>query len=295
MSAKLIPGNSREAIYEVKKIANEYEKLVMITVFFDNANFLLTKYYPLSNGVYLILEFENEKELHIEGANCGYGGEGPHATIDILSLFNVDKEEVKKYIFYCDSVQLSVDDGEILPIRLGESILFFPEVRYWRNNKSFQNKINRDKNLQIDLVKNKVVFYNPQRHCWRGFLNLISYMDCTEFEYYVGENSPLEGYLRLKTELRVGIYKPDIKGTTHVNLVLYGKKFKVACMIDREQEIQVIDSIHLALTGKGLFASEGYKLLIGRRINVMYLLKMLVKWGNKEQEIHEIIKVNKND
>lgn len=278
----LIKGNSSGVIAQVRVIKEETPllKIKKVTVFFDNANFFLTEYRPLSNGVYLIVEFENGNQLHIEGANCGYYGDGPRASVEILSMFGLDKHKIEMWIYNFDAVQLFVEEDTIVSKKVRIPLLFYPSIRFDEENKSLRNKIRNGKDISVDLVERKIIFYNPQRHCWKGFLNLLSYIECNTMEYYIGDNSPLEGYLRLERRMS-NLDDPDVKGINHVNLVLKGKDIKIICFIDRRHEIQVIDSVYLALTGETLFPGERYCLL-SKKNRVLELLLKVMK-GKKEE------------
>ena len=288
---KLITGSFFFKKEEAKELVQEYASLSKVTVFFDNSNFLLTKYRPLSNGVHLILEFEDKRELHIENSNCGYYGNGPRATVDILGAFGLGKckSEVENLVCKYDALQFSVENNQVIPGTIYVPLLFYSGIRYNISDKSLRNKIVLDRNVSIDLVKRKVMFYNPQRHSWKGFLNLLGYMDEIEIEYYIGENSPLEGYLYLEKDFRQGFATPDISGVNHVNLIIHGANFDVVCLVDKRCEVQVIDSVYLALTGENLFVSEQYNVLLKRESRITKLLK---PHRTKEKDFHAIMKVD---
>ena len=63
MDRILIEGDSRQALKRLQVMKENSWKLNYAAVFFDNANFLITKYHPLSEGVHLILELEDETEI----------------------------------------------------------------------------------------------------------------------------------------------------------------------------------------------------------------------------------------
>lgn len=246
---------------EIESVQKEYSVLSNVTIFFHNENFLITKYKPLSNDVRMILEFKDGGQLHIEGTNCGYGGMGPDASVVVLRMFGMNRTEMERLIFYYDALQFKVTDGKAVSGSVKMPMLFYPDFRFKSNDDSFKNMIMTTKNVSVDLVNGKVIFYNPQRNCWNGFLSLLSYAGRIEMEYFIGDNSPLAGGFRVKKQ-KPGRNVPDSTGTEHVNLILHGDKFSVVCLIDREDEIHVIDSVYLALTGRHLFKSERYDILV---------------------------------
>lgn len=258
----LIEGSSGGMIEKLKvKKKNEWV-LKYVTAFFDNANFLITKYKPLTNGVYLILELDDQTEIHLEGANCGYYGEGPRTMLAVLKLFGIEGAVIERLIFGNDAVKFEVEENQVQWNTVDTSFLFYPKIRERETDKSQYNKICSDGNVSVDLEQGRVRFYNPQRNCWVGMINLINYMDNIEFEYYIGKNSPLDNglYLDEETKRRLGIRSRniDLVGVEHVNLILSGSNFSIACLIDRKDEIYVIESIYFSLTKKRLFDNMSY-------------------------------------
>ena len=276
-NALLLDGSSNKVFRKFREVKEEYHNLIRVTVFFENANFFMTDYHPLSNGVYLILEFEDGEQLHIEGANCGYRGEGPNTTVDILVEIGLDRAEVEELVFVHDALRFSVSDNEIVRETIDTSYIFYTRTRYMENDKSMKNKIIVSDNVSIDLENSKVTFYNPQRECFKGFMNLLSYLEKPMMEYYIGENSPLEDYLYLDKDIlrrmRRNFKTRDIENIDHVNLMICGLNFRVVCFIDRDYEIQVIDAVHLILNGKGLFETERYNLLPKKRWDIKDIFK----------------------
>lgn len=275
MEKILIEGSSDQVQTLLKEQIREGWKLRYVTVFFLNTNFLITKYKPKTNGVHLILELEDQTEIHVEAANCGYGGQGPHATIDALELFGLDGEEARKLVFYHDAVYFEVRNGKILAGTINTYFLFYPSIRE-KEEPSLYNRIKNDSNVSAELEKGRVLIYNPQRTCWNGFLNLISYMNDIEMAYYLGNHSPLENQIHFGHETRYALMHhkgADVIGIKHVNLLLSGSNFRIACAIDREYELEVIEAVYLALTGKCLFPNEAYDPLRSRRSLLLKALK----------------------
>lgn len=291
MEKILITGSSHTVSGQVAEIKEGCGRLKHVTIFFENYNFIIKKYKLLSNAVHMILKFE-EKEVQIESANCGYGGGGPNASVSVLTMLGLKKDCAERLIFYNDAVDFAVNGDEIGEI--DTSLLFFPDIRQRKSDKSLNNKIEHNKNISVDLEKKHVRIYNPQRTCWIGFLNLLSYMEDIRMEYYIGKNSPLESGLYIgkgfDKELGFGIDRPDVKGTEHVNLCLSGSNFKVACLIDKEYEVQVIEAAYLALTGTCLFACGRYQLQFDRKHAIKEILGVLFQ---REQEIHDVITITK--
>ena len=291
MEKILITDNSYSVASRVKEIQEDCGDLKHVTLFFERRNFILKKYHLLSSGVHMVLEFE-EKEVQIESANCGYCGGGPTASVEVLTMLGLEKRIVEELVFCYDALDFDVNNRVIGNV--DTSLLFYPATKYDERDKSFYNKIEISSDISIDLEKRKVWVYNPQRNFWNGFLNLLSYMDDIQMEYYIGPNSPLEGGVCIgngfNRELKWGPDKPDIKGTEHVNLCLTGSNFTIVCFIDREYEKLVIDAIYLSLTGESLFLETSYAKELGRGTIFRELFRLL---RTKKQEIYNVISIDK--
>lgn len=198
-----------------------------------------------------------------------------------------------RLIFYNDAVSFGVLEGCILYHTIDTSYLFYPLVRYSENEKRLCNKILEDRNVSVKIVDREVQIYNPQRRCWKGFLKLLSYMEHIEMEYYIGDNSPLEGGLYLGkvffADSRIGYDKLDITGIEHVNLLLEGSNFRVVCFIDRACENEVIESVYLALTGKRLFGSDSIEQVIIKK--KLKIKNLLVVWCKDVKEKYDSINI----
>ena len=239
---------------QMKACIGECGNLKRATVFFNQYNFLITSYDLMSTWVHMVLEFEN-REVQIESANCGYSGTGPHTAVDVLVFCGLDKKQIEPIIFGNTALSFYVNDGQIYYI--GTEQMFYagnPPRCY--TGMALRNQIYQNQNVDIKLSEKKVRLYNPQRTNWMGFMNLLNYMQDIQMEYYIGDNSPLDGGLRVEEQFRNKFINStsemDTRGTTQVNLFLHGSNFSISCCIDREYEVEVIETVYLALTGKKL-------------------------------------------
>lgn len=274
---------------QVKAIKEECGKLRHVSVFFERRNFIIKNYHVLSGYVHMILEFD-KKEVQIESANCGYYGAGPIASVEVLAMLGLNKEMMEFLIYKNHALDFDVDGQN--PYNIDTSSLFYSSVEPNKGNTSIKNRIECNQNISIDMERRKIRIYNPQRTCWRGFLNLLSYMENIRMEYYIGLNNPLEGGLYIgkgfDRELRLAVDKPDIRGTDHVNLCLFGSNFSVVCLIDKEDEVPVIEATYLALTGTRLFTDEKYPLYLHKKLSIGEVVRIL---KNKNQEFYDRIEI----
>lgn len=258
MEKILIEGSSYEVKTQVEKYMESAGQLTHVTVFFDNYNFLLTQYELLSPFVHMVLEFEN-LEMQIESVNCGYAGSGPNAAVRIMELAGISRDYAETLFFANRALDFEVWEGTVGKINT-YCLFYTPGPTNYYKESELENKIVCDGNVEVILNEKKVRLYNPQRTNWRGFINLLAYVDNLKMEYYIGENSPLDRGLYFGGDfgdvLRGRGNSLDIKGAEHSNLYLHGDNFNIACFIDRRYEIQVIEAVYLALTGKRLFKRQ---------------------------------------
>lgn len=284
MKKVLIEGNSDTVVEQVKKCLDGDSKLKHVTVFYDPNNFLLTNYKLLSPWVHMVLEFENQ-EIQIEEINCGYKGSGPGASVDLMESLGLSRKQMQLLVFGNTALAFSVNQDVIY--NLNTDLLFYQQQPVCYKEGALRNKIQINDNVDVSLDERLVRLYNPQRTNWMGFLNLLSYMENIQMEYYIGKNSPLDSGIYVGggdgSGFRKGMGNVDLEGTIHSNLYLTGDNFSVSCLIDREYEVEVIEAVYLALTGK--------KLSI-RTSNREEGWFRKVFHSSKEQEIYERILIN---
>lgn len=253
MKKILIAGSSDTVMKQMEKHIDECGKLKKVTIFFNQYNFLITSYDLMSTWVHMILEFEN-REVQIESANCGYSGAGPNAAVDVLELCGLKRKQIEPIILGNTALSFSVTDGKMHNIGT-EQRFYDVSSPVCYTDMELKNQIQQNENVDIKLSEKKVRLYNPQRTNWIGFMNLLNYMKDIQMEYYIGNNSPLDGGLRVDERFQNKFTRTseiDTKGTTQVNLFLHGSNFSISCCIDREYEVEVIEAVYLALTGQKL-------------------------------------------
>lgn len=251
---RLIKDSSDKALEIIRGLKDKYTGLCRVTVFFESTNFLTTHDKILSENIHLILDFLDGKELQIESASCGCGGLRPDTTLAILEVFGVKDKRLSDLIRTHDAVAFGVSPGGNIQYEtLDLTAIFLPSMRCRHKDPTSENMIVLDRNVDVSLTNKKVLMYNPQRNNWKGMLNLSGFIKNMEFEYYIGNNSPLENRYYIGERFNRGLHRgpdrPDIDGAEHVNLLLRGSNFRIACLIDRQYEREVIESAFLALTG----------------------------------------------
>lgn len=281
----MIAGSSDTVMGQMEQHIDENDKLKKVTIFFNPYNFLITSYDLMSTWVHMILEFEN-KEVQIESANCGYGGAGPNTAVSVLEFCGVKKELIEPIIFGNTALSFLVTNGKVHHIRT-EQRFYDVNASNCCTNQELKNQIHQNENVDIKLSEKKVRLYNPQRTNWMGFMNLLNYMEDIQMEYYIGDDSPLDDGLRVDEQFQNKFTRSsgrDTRGTTQANLFLHGSNFSISCCIDREYEVEVIETVYLALTGQKLKIQEN-KQSFRERIRSFF-------YGEKKKEIYGSITIN---
>jgi hypothetical protein len=252
----VIRGSSSHCKEEFPKVKHRLSKIKKVTVFFDNDNFLITDLYPKTENVHLIIEDTEENQLHIEGANCGYDGEGPRTTMWILKEFGIPEEQTEKLLFFNQGLTFQVDlNGNIIDSSVNCEYLISSSF-----DKRPYGKIRKDPTSEIDLTRRTIRLFNPQFNCFDGLLYAIHKMELYQLEYYIGRQSPIDNAYRFQidhTPLK-WMSRKDKKeyhfdsGLTHVNLAFRGKRFRVFCVISKDYEVQTIIGLFQSLVGENL-------------------------------------------
>lgn len=240
----LIQGTTDEILKKYKDYVKKGDELIKATAFFLQENFIITKYIPLSSRVNLILEFKDGKELHIESASCGYVGSGPKATLDILSYFYSDlKEALKKYILNnpLPAYSFSFKNNEIFDV--SNEYIFNIPTQAKENDIKF--KIVKDVNVSMDFQNRSLILYNPQRHCYRGLINLLGYLSDVRISYCLGLDEGIEVAYKIKPSNTKAKDRRDIYNTSHVCLKIESKELNIMCYVEEKYEKVFIESILL--------------------------------------------------
>lgn len=280
----MIEGSTDTVISQMEQYISSSGKLKSVTVFFDNCNFLITKYELLSPSVHMVLEFE-KREIQIEGINCGYVGGGPNTSIRLMKKLGLPKQQIEPLFHGNRAISFAVDGEEIYNLCTYQ--LFCEKQPCSLKNELVTNCIRLTNDVSVLLDEKLVRLYNPQRTNWRGFINLMGYMKNIQMEYYIGNSSPLDGRIYLGTgafgTFRQGMDNVDLDGIQHCNLYLSGDNFNISCLIDRNCEKEVIEAVYLTLTGKIL--------RLDKKISKYDWIRKIFHRAPKT-EIHERIKVD---
>lgn len=273
MRNKVIMGTSKEVMESLNDIYDDFKEIKKITTYFDKVNFLLDEYFVEDTSVDMILENFDGEILYVSGFNCGYLGEYPRATQELLIRIGFSEEESYKLILN-EALKIEFrDKGNLDTVKISTDCIFKREEKYSKTEIAF--KYLGYKNVQFDIVNRKIYILNPQEGSLIGVLALINLIKVYEVEYYIGEKSKLENYLRVEELFRE--YDDKARG---VNLIVRGDKFDIVCFINIDSQIDVISTIYYEIFKESIFNnfySKSSFLLTYKKLGIIGAIFLLVK------------------
>lgn len=147
--------------------------------------------------------------------------------------------------------------------------------------------IEEDKYIFVDLNNSYIRMYNPQKNNLVGFLKLLISIKPRKILFYLGDNSPLENYYR-EPEKHQYIYNDDkrriLDGAKAVNLVIYGKLYKLCCLVNKDDILDLVNIISLAINKEEIYFSPKYECL-KREGNIIKYIKNIRKIKTLKNEV----------
>lgn len=271
----IITGSSNKAMESLNEFYFDFKEIKKLTTYLDKVNFLLDEYQIEDTSVDMILENFDGTIIYVSGLNCGYWGEGPRTTQNLLMKIGFTEEESHKLVLN-EALKIEFrDKGNLDTIKISTDCIFKSEEKYSETEIAF--KYLGYKNIKFDIVNRKIYILNPQEGSLIGLLALINLIKVYEVEYYIGEKSKLEKHLRVEELFRE--YDNKARG---VNLIVRGDKFDIVCFINIDSQIDVISTIYSEIFKESFFRSfysESNFVLtdknIGRIRSIFLLLKGL--------------------
>lgn len=241
-------ASSNGAVTFFKEHADEFLPVHKFTSFFDNENFLLTPYTISNRAVHTIIENFQGDLLEFSGLLCGYGGQGPHATAEVLQMLGVEKTSAERLIWN-NGIQIEFHSSGLgSPYSVNTETIFNGRVRH----REFIG-LNLDKFSICNPITRNVYLINPEINNFNGLLNCLHVMKPVEFEYLIGERKGLLKFSNIPelTEKTVPSAYPT--GTDGVNLIIRGQNFDVHCFIDSLFLRGTLNAVYLYLKKEPLF------------------------------------------
>lgn len=241
----MVLTNYEKNIGAVKFFEENYDSfkpLKNLIVYFNNENLILSKYTPVSESIYMIIENQNGDEMHIENVISGYGGTGSNYLAEILEIIGIKKNLARKYMTF-DGLNIIFDQNGMVKNVKEESYF---SSRY-KNKNCFLNQ-----DIQVYITEKKIYINNPQKYNIKNLFNLLSINETVKINASIGINNELLEKINSKN---IFYFKKKDK---LANCIIKGEKFDIILFINKEDEFSIINTIFMYLYGSSLITYDEY-------------------------------------
>lgn len=179
----MLPIWISKAELEEKARANHIEK---ITVMYQPENYLFFNYPNDEDMSNVLVAEDREGNIYFsEGFTCGYDGEGPSATENILRALDMDFDDVNK-LKYSNGFRACFDEnGTYLK---GKSTVGMP----------FDSRISEKRSIRYissrmiaNLEKKQLYFMDTSGDAMLSLIKTLSILDINEIQIYIGQENHL--------------------------------------------------------------------------------------------------------
>ena len=250
MEDLIFEGNSEASLKFFEENYKRMGRIVAITSFFNNSNFLLTKYSVKSDGIHTIIEYEDGSTMQLAGLNCGYGGTGPSATEKMLIILGVNAKTAYRWKFQT-GLQISFDESGVVS-KVDTTIFFANPESGSAKQASMQCPIGNE--TVVQLRERAVYMVNPMRYNPAGYVHCLDAMEPIRVDYAFG-GEPVEE-TAFSSEDFYG-HRSWVNRTLEVedrnlpmNFLIYGKRFDMICFIPQALLPRLVEDTHFWLCGK---------------------------------------------
>jgi len=203
MAVKVCDLGSDSSANYFKKIYNSFQPATKFICFQDNENFLFSDYQLQNQYINAIIENDKGDQIQFESLNCGYGGEGPSATAQVLEKIGIDKELAAEWMHYPGlSISFPYKDGN----HVRANVLFVHSTDELNSQKFKLNQCSL-----VNVVSRKIYTINPQIYNFQGLLNLLDVMQPTEMEFNIGAHSNM-----LNSQKISDVFRHDINDGSNI-------------------------------------------------------------------------------
>ncbi|MFR2529480.1 MAG: hypothetical protein ACLS9F_17690 [Clostridium paraputrificum] len=310
MEKIIINKSSHKSLKEIYNLYNDdFKEIKKITTYFDQANFLFDEYEIVDTSVNMIIENFNGQLIYVSGLNCGYYGEGPRTTQELLMKIGFSKEKSYRLILNKALRIEFVEKGNINTAKIESNSIF--EYKHLNTLEEEMKRYDRKKDrsniikyyiqdeTKIDLINRKVYICNPQISKLTGLFILIDLLNVKKVSYYLGDKSKLENSLRAD-ELFMNWNRNFDYNARSVNLVIEGDLFSIVCFINSDSQIDVISSVYYKIFGISLYEKiflKDTQILLESNISKIKLALKIIRslFNNEKVEIYGDKEVDIND
>lgn len=241
MKTYTIPERTSSGNLEyIKTHLSEISPVKKITCYQDSENFILENYDIQTSGVLATIESWSGNVLLCTGLNCGYGGEGPHATADVLQMLGVPTAKVNLVFQYSSIIVTFGNTGEYENMYVGEG--FFSH--YSGSSKTFSCHL--DETCKVNPVARKVYMLNPQTSRPAALFRCLEVMQPIQMEFITGNDNSL---ISQTSENTFGNRREEMP----CNLIVRGKVFILYGFVNPRDLLSLAQSISIYCNRKSLY------------------------------------------
>ena len=235
-----------------ERVREDFGSIRRLYSFFDNENFLLSRYVVNNPSINTIIENRSGDQIWFSSINCGYNGEGPRGLIKLLIAAGIPEQKAAEWSLYRGmTIDFDFSQTKIQRECL-YNIPFFGNDVTGKNNPFVFNKYSG-----VNVAERNIYMLNPQYWNMSGLFNVLHVMDPIRLEYCAGN---VREYLKNDIHSdsifgRSSPFQPE-KTVIGANLVIYGNRFNLVCFISEDIVLSTVNTIYSYIMGNPLFGEK---------------------------------------
>lgn len=249
---EICEGSTHVCIEYFEKVKEDFGKIRRLYSFFDNENFLLSRYVVNNPWINTVVENWNGDQIWFASINCGYNGEGPRGLIKLLMAAGIPEQKAEEWSLYRGmTIDFNFSQTKIQRECL-YNIPFFGNDVSGENNPFVFNKYSG-----INIAERNIYMLNPQYWNMSGLFNVLHVMDPIRLEYCAGDvQEYLKNDLHADSIFGRSLLLEQAGTVKGANLVIYGNRFDLVCFISEKVVLTTVNTIYSYIMGSPLFCEK---------------------------------------
>lgn len=222
----------------------KFGEVKRFTCFFDNANFMMTKYSLADSSVHTVIENASGNTLQFSSLMCGYSGHGPSQTAKILRLLGLPGDEADTLSYNYKGLQITFPyKGNV-------------DTDIWFESSPARATIH---GIHLDChtftsILRRVVIFNEAESALRNVLSCFHVMKPYSIQYSLNQSSPLISRGEIFNSGLLPYVSADVEAHLQkIDLIVQGEEFEIYCGFSRSALVGTMNAIYFYLTGEPLF------------------------------------------
>lgn len=157
---------------------------VKLTAMFNPENYLFFDYEFLENmRNIMVVESIQGETLFIEDCNCGYNGNGPRNTKEILKTLGIEEQEAER-LMMLNGFQIQFDNHGKYLKDIGIEGLPFENRDHEK-----ETKIHLNSNMVANLSKKQLYFMEAKGNLYLSLIKTLDQLDVRRMIAYIGNEN----------------------------------------------------------------------------------------------------------